>query len=144
MRPHDLVAAAPHRVNAGRVEGAAVPFARVVAKPFEHPFVSPVGAGHETVEGHHHLEDYFSIAHAGRDLPARIDSSRSQTNPRGRRCRTRPATCQSRSTVSSLGPNRAARSHSASVGASFMAGISVTSGPTTPTRRRPAGSCARV
>src|SRR3954464_10530533 len=75
MRAHDLVAAAPHRVNAGRVEGAAVPFARVVAEPFEHPFVSPVGAGHKTVEGHHHLENYFSNAHIGRDLPARIDSS---------------------------------------------------------------------
>src|SRR3954462_11277738 len=75
MRSHDLVAAAPHRVNAGRVEGAAVPFARVVAKPFEHPFVSPVGAGDETVERHHHLENYFSIGHIGRDLPACMDSS---------------------------------------------------------------------
>jgi hypothetical protein len=25
--------------------------------------VSPVGAGDKTVEGHHHLENYFSIGH---------------------------------------------------------------------------------
>src|SRR3954464_11748776 len=96
MRSHDLVAAAPHRVNAGRVEGAAVPFARVVAKPFEHPFVSPVGAGDKTVEGHHHLENYFSIGHIGRDLPAPMDSSplgrsRSKECPGG--ARYEPAGC---------------------------------------------------
>src|SRR3954453_22461222 len=62
-------------MNAGRVEGAAVPFARVVAKPLEHPFVSPVGAGHKAVEGHHHLENYFSIGHIGRDVPACMNSS---------------------------------------------------------------------
>src|SRR4051794_9043460 len=39
---------------------------------------------------------------------------KSQTNPRGRRCRTPPATCRSRSTVSSLAPTRAARIHSVS------------------------------
>jgi sugar lactone lactonase YvrE len=34
------------------------------------------GAGGETVERHHHLENDFSIAHQGRDLPARANSSR--------------------------------------------------------------------
>src|SRR4051812_16662938 len=99
MRPHDLVAAAPHRVNAGRVEGAAVPFARVVAKPFEHPFVSPVGAGDKTVEGHHHLENYFSIGHVDRDLPACMDSSRLGGSRRGSVAETRdrePATARLR------------------------------------------------
>ena len=31
--------------------------------------MGPVGAGDKTVEGHDHLENYFSIAHVGRDLP---------------------------------------------------------------------------
>src|SRR5207247_6259542 len=50
----------------------------------------------------------------------------------GRRCRTPPATCRSRSTVSSLGPTRAARIHWANAGASSTVGISATSAPTTP------------
>src|SRR3954447_21948893 len=75
MRPHDLVAAAPHRVDAGRVERAAVPVTRVVAEPFEHPFMGPVGAGDKTVEGHHHLENHFSTGHVGRDPPAWMNSS---------------------------------------------------------------------
>src|SRR6201991_3822342 len=52
VRAHDLVAAAAHRVNAGLLEGAAVPLARVVAEPLEHPFMGSVGAGGKTVEGH--------------------------------------------------------------------------------------------
>src|SRR4051794_18886520 len=76
MRPHDLVAAATHRVDAGLLERAAVPLTRVVAEPLEHPFVGPVEAGGKTVEGHDHLENYFPIAHAGRDLPPRLNSSR--------------------------------------------------------------------
>jgi hypothetical protein len=37
--------------------------------------MGPVGAGDKTVEGHDHLENYFSIAHVGRDLPPRVNSS---------------------------------------------------------------------
>src|SRR3954465_12405616 len=69
VRAHDLVAATPHRVDAGLLERAAVPLTRVIAEPLEHPFMGPVGAGDKTVEGHDHLENYFSIAHVGRDLP---------------------------------------------------------------------------
>ena len=75
VRPHDLVAAAAHRVDAGLVKCAAVPLIRVVTEPLEHPFMGPVGAGGKTVEGHHHFQDYFPIAHVGRDLPRRLDSS---------------------------------------------------------------------
>ena len=75
VRAHDLVAAAAHRVDAGLLERAAVPLTRVVAEPLEHPFMGPVGAGGKTVEGHDHLENYFSIAHVGRDLPPRVNSS---------------------------------------------------------------------
>src|SRR3954454_18315336 len=46
VRPHDLVAPAPHRVDAGRLQGAAIP----------------------TVERHHHLENDFSIGHIDTDL----------------------------------------------------------------------------
>jgi hypothetical protein len=62
-------------VDAGLLERAAVPLTRVVAEPLEHPFMGPVGAGDKTVEGHDHLENYFSIAHVGRDLPPRVNSS---------------------------------------------------------------------
>ena len=75
VRAHDLVAAAAHRVDAGLLERAAVPLTRIVAEPLEHPFMGPVGAGGKTVEGHDHLENHFSIAHAGRDLPPRMNSS---------------------------------------------------------------------
>ncbi len=75
VRAHDLVAAAAHRVDAGLLERAAVPLTRVVAEPLEHPFMGPVGAGDKTVEGHDHLENHFSIAHVGRDLPPRVNSS---------------------------------------------------------------------
>jgi hypothetical protein len=37
--------------------------------------MGPVGAGDKTVEGHDHFENYFSIAHVGRDLPPRVNSS---------------------------------------------------------------------
>src|SRR4029079_1467133 len=45
------------------------------AEPLEHPFKGPVRAGDETVEGHDHLENHSSVAHVGRDLPARANSS---------------------------------------------------------------------
>jgi hypothetical protein len=35
----------------------------------------PVGAGDKTIERHDHLENHFSIAHGGRDLPDRVYSS---------------------------------------------------------------------
>src|SRR4051795_5661715 len=75
VRAHDLVAAAAHRMNAGLLEGAAVPLTRVIAEPLEHPFMGPVGAGDKTVERHDHLENHFSIAHGGRDRPDRVNSS---------------------------------------------------------------------
>jgi hypothetical protein len=62
-------------MNAGLLEGAAVPLTRVVAEPLEHPFMGPVGAGDKTVERHDHLKNHFSIAHGGRDLPDRVNSS---------------------------------------------------------------------
>src|SRR5207253_2633477 len=65
----------------------------------------------------------FTIRWLGGSPRGAVATCKSQTNPRGRRCRTPPATCRSRSTVSSLGPTRAARIHSVSVGASSMPGI---------------------
>ena len=37
--------------------------------------MGPIGAGDETVEGHDHFENHSSIAHGGRDLPSRVNSS---------------------------------------------------------------------
>jgi hypothetical protein len=62
-------------MNAGLLESAAVPLTRVVAEPLEHPFMGPVGAGDKTVERHDHLKNHFSIAHGGRDLLDRVNSS---------------------------------------------------------------------
>src|SRR3712207_9420151 len=62
-------------MNAGLLESAAVPLSRVVAEPLEHPFMGPVRAGGKTVERHDHFENHFSIAHGGRDLPDRVNSS---------------------------------------------------------------------
>src|SRR3954467_10268249 len=56
---HGLVAAAAHRVDAGLLERAAVPLTRVVAEPFEHPFVVSVRVGGKPVEGHANLETPF-------------------------------------------------------------------------------------
>src|SRR5207244_11508718 len=93
-------------------EGAAVPFARVVAKPFEHPFVSPVGAGDKTVEGHHHFENYFSIGHIGRDLRACMDSSLlggSRSKGVSRRPRYGTCDCSGEGSRSSLSRSRTGR-----------------------------------
>jgi len=60
------------------------------------------------------------------------------------RCRTPPATCRSRSTVSSPGRTRVASTRSGTAEGSSTPGTWATSAPTRPTRRRPAGLCVRV
>src|SRR3954451_12082584 len=62
-------------MNAGLLEGAAVPLTGVVAEPLEHPFMGPVRARDKTVERHDHLENDFSIAHCCSDRPDRLNSS---------------------------------------------------------------------
>ena len=62
-------------LNNGGLELTEAPLRRVLAEPLEHPFVRPVRAGGKPVEGQDHLENDFSLAHVGRDLPARPNSS---------------------------------------------------------------------
>ena len=75
VRPHDLVAPAAHRVNAGFLERAEVPLVGIVAEPLEHPLVGAVEARGEPVQRHDHLENDFSLPHDGGDSPSRVNSS---------------------------------------------------------------------
>ena len=71
VRAHDLVAAAAHRVHAGLLERAEA--AALESSPNHsniHSWV-PSGLVAKPHEGHDHLENHFSIAHAGRDVPSR-------------------------------------------------------------------------
>jgi hypothetical protein len=60
-------------VNASVLELMEAPLRRVLAKPLEHPFMGPVRAGGKAVEGQDHLENDFSIADIGKDLPVRLN-----------------------------------------------------------------------
>src|SRR5215211_2731637 len=59
--------------------------------------MGPVRAGGKTVEGDDHLENYFSLAHVGRDLAPRVNSSLvgafGDQVDRSRLAFTRQATC---------------------------------------------------
>ncbi len=133
----------PHHVPQGPYLGVTAPTCRCRAHNVEREIrhADPHGSGSRSMQSEANDRDLCGT----RDFPppAIVRTCACTSQPLGGpRCRTRPATCRSHWTASSLGRTRAGRSPWGSGGGSCTAGTSATRGPTTLTRSRTSGSCA--